>query len=81
MRSLLSSRSRSLAAELRSKIIMPCRRALRSVLERGALPDGVDLELAVDLAFGAMWYRLLNRHAEVNDDLAEEIAGLLARIR
>ncbi|WP_327588807.1 hypothetical protein OHA25_18525 [Nonomuraea sp. NBC_00507] len=25
--------------------------------------------------------RLLNRHAEVNDDLAEEIAGLVARIR
>ncbi|WP_170222908.1 hypothetical protein [Nonomuraea turkmeniaca] len=33
-----------------------------------------------DLVFDAMWYRLLNRHAEVNDDLAEEIAGLLARI-
>jgi hypothetical protein len=40
-----------------------------------------DLELAVDLIFGAMWYRLLNRHAEVNEELAEEIAGLFARIR
>ncbi|MGI5286920.1 TetR/AcrR family transcriptional regulator [Nonomuraea polychroma] len=70
-----------LAAELRSKIIMPRRRALRSVLERGALPAGVDPELAVDLIYGAMWYRLLNRHADVNGELAEEIAGLLARIR
>jgi AcrR family transcriptional regulator len=70
-----------LAAELRAKIIGPRRAALRSVLERGALPDDVDLELAVDLIFGAMWYRLLNRHAEVNEELAEEIAGLLARIR
>jgi hypothetical protein len=25
--------------------------------------------------------RLLNRHAEVNEEVAEEIAGLLARIR
>ncbi|WP_188192558.1 TetR/AcrR family transcriptional regulator [Nonomuraea sp. SYSU D8015] len=70
-----------LAAELRSKIIGPRRRALRAVLERGALPADVDLELAVDLVFGAMWYRLLNRHAEVNDALAEDIAGLLGRIR
>ncbi|WP_433434399.1 TetR/AcrR family transcriptional regulator [Nonomuraea sp. CA-141351] len=70
-----------LAAELRAKIIAPRRAALRSVLERGAVPDDVGLDLAVDLVFGVMWYRLLNRHAEVNSELAEEIAGLLARIR
>ncbi|MEV1167132.1 TetR/AcrR family transcriptional regulator [Nonomuraea sp. NPDC049784] len=70
-----------LAGELRAKIIAPRRAALRSVLERGAVPDDVDLDLAVDLVFGVMWYRLLNRHAEVNSELAEEIAGLLARIR
>lgn len=70
-----------LAADLRAGIIGPRRAALRSVLERGALPPDVDLELAVDLVFGVMWYRLLNRHAEVNEELAEEIAGLLARIR
>lgn len=69
-----------LAAELRAKIINPRRAALRAVLARGAVPDDVDVELAVDLVFGAMWYRLLNRHAEVNQELAEEIAGLLARI-
>ena len=48
---------------------------------RGALPADVDPEPAVGLVFGAMWYRLLDRHAEVNAELAEEIAGLLARIR
>ncbi|MER5998995.1 TetR/AcrR family transcriptional regulator [Nonomuraea angiospora] len=69
-----------LATELRAKLIDPRRAALRAVLARGAVPDDVDLELAVDLVFGAMWYRLLNRHAEVNQELAEEIAGLLARI-
>ncbi|MCK2213129.1 TetR/AcrR family transcriptional regulator [Actinomadura sp. ATCC 31491] len=71
----------ALAAELREKIIGPRRDALRAVLARGALPPDVDLELAVDVVFGVMWYRLLNRHAEVNVDLAEEIAGLLGRIR
>ncbi|MEV0229974.1 TetR/AcrR family transcriptional regulator [Nonomuraea sp. NPDC050786] len=71
----------ALAAELRAKLIEPRRTALRSVLAHGAVPEDVDLELAVDLVFGAMWYRLLNRHAEVNAELAEEIAGLLARIR
>jgi AcrR family transcriptional regulator len=70
-----------LADELRAKIIGPRRAALRAVLERGALPEGVDPELVVDLIFGVMWYRLLNRHAEVNEELAEEIDALLARIR
>jgi AcrR family transcriptional regulator len=68
------------AAELRAHLIGPRRQALRSVLERGVLPDDVDVELAVDLIFGAMWYRLLNRHADVDERLAEEIAALLARI-
>jgi AcrR family transcriptional regulator len=69
-----------LAADLRAKIIGPRRAVLRSVLARGAVPADLDLELAVDLVYGAMWYRLLNRHAEVNEELAEEITGLLARI-
>ncbi|MFB4270221.1 TetR/AcrR family transcriptional regulator C-terminal ligand-binding domain-containing protein [Nonomuraea sp. GTA35] len=57
------------------------RAALRAVLARGALPADVYLELAVDLLLGATRYRLLNRHAEVNENLAEEMAALLARIR
>lgn len=69
-----------LAADVRERLVGPRRTALRAVLARGAVPPDVDLELAVDLVFGAMWYRLLNRHAEVNEMLAEGIAGLLARI-
>ncbi|MEV0998319.1 TetR/AcrR family transcriptional regulator C-terminal ligand-binding domain-containing protein [Nonomuraea sp. NPDC050202] len=57
------------------------RAALHAVLAGGALPADVYLELAVDLLLGAMRYRLLNRHAEVNENLAEEMAALLARIR
>ncbi|MER6946314.1 TetR/AcrR family transcriptional regulator [Nonomuraea sp. NPDC000554] len=69
------------AAELRARLIGPRRQALRTVLARGALPADLDLDLAVDVVFGAMWYRLLNRHAEVDEKLAREIAGLLGRIR
>ncbi|MGW0804256.1 TetR/AcrR family transcriptional regulator [Nonomuraea sp. NPDC002799] len=69
-----------LAAALRAKIIEPRRSSLRAVLARGAVPADVDLELAADLIFGVMWYRLLNRHAEVNAELAEDITALLARI-
>ncbi|MEU0569428.1 hypothetical protein ABZ297_29190 [Nonomuraea sp. NPDC005983] len=46
-----------------------------------ALPADLDLALAVDVFFGVMWYRLLNRHAEADDELSGEIAGLLGRIR
>jgi AcrR family transcriptional regulator len=68
------------AADLRAKLIDPRRRALRTVLERGALPAGVDPELAVDVVFGVMWYRLLNRHAEVDEALARDITDLICRI-
>ncbi|WP_336208035.1 TetR/AcrR family transcriptional regulator [Nonomuraea sp. LPB2021202275-12-8] len=69
----------ALAAELDARLLSPRRRALRGVLERGA-PD-VDPELAVDVAFGVMCYRLLNRHAEVDAALAEDVAALIVPIR
>lgn len=68
------------AARLQAELIEPRRRILRTVLERGALPAGVDPGLAVDVVFGVMWYRLLNRHAPVSTALADEICALLARI-
>ena len=42
--------------------------------------DGaVSLDLAVDIAFGVMWYRLLSGHAPVDGALAAEIAAALGR--
>lgn len=60
------------------------RAALRTVLDdgraRGEIATGVDLDLLVDLVFGAIWYRLLSRHAPLNrrfaDRLAEAIVAL-----
>ncbi|MEU5864287.1 TetR/AcrR family transcriptional regulator [Nonomuraea sp. NPDC047529] len=55
------------------------RQALRAVLVRTLSAD-VDLELAVDMVFGAMWYRLMNRHAPVDESLADEVTTMLARL-
>ncbi|WP_043626935.1 TetR/AcrR family transcriptional regulator [Nonomuraea candida] len=55
------------------------RRALRAVLARTLSAD-VDLELAVDMVFGAMWYRLMNRHAPVDESLADDVTAMLARL-
>ncbi|GAA4567692.1 TetR/AcrR family transcriptional regulator [Planotetraspora kaengkrachanensis] len=68
-----------LAERLRTLLIGPRRAALRKVLE-GALSSHADLDLTVDMIFGAMWYRLLNRHAPVDAALAEEITDLVRRI-
>ena len=61
------------------------RAALRSVfqqaVERGELGPDRDLELLVDIVFGAMWYRLLTGHAALDqafaDELTEMIVGLV----
>ncbi|GII27681.1 TetR/AcrR family transcriptional regulator [Planotetraspora mira] len=66
-----------LAERLRTRLIGPRRAALREVLERDSAPSHADLDLIVDMIFGAMWYRLLNRHAPVDALLAEEITVLV----
>ncbi|WP_269856613.1 TetR/AcrR family transcriptional regulator [Streptomyces sp. RPT161] len=74
-----------LSARLQGTVIGPRRAALRDVLargvERGELSDGeVPLDLAVDLAFGTMWYRLISHHAPVDDDLAAQLSRTLWRL-
>ncbi|MBP2706634.1 TetR/AcrR family transcriptional regulator [Microbispora sp. RL4-1S] len=70
-----------LATRLRAGLIGPRREALQEMLERGGgVPAGVDPGTLVDMIFGAMWYRLLNRHAPVDAALAGEITRLVARI-
>jgi len=57
------------------------RDALRSLLERagrrGELPAGADLDLAVDQAYGVLWYRLLVGHAPLDRRAAEQLARAL----
>ena len=74
-----------LSARLQGTVIGPRRQALREILargvERGDLSDAeVPLDLAVDFAFGTMWYRLLSRHAPVDADLASQLTTALRKM-
>lgn len=51
---------------------------LRRGIDRGELPDGADVDLLCDVGFGVLWYRLLMGHADVTDELAEGVAGVIA---
>ncbi|GAA3243541.1 TetR/AcrR family transcriptional regulator [Actinocorallia longicatena] len=68
-----------LGERVRRELIQPRRGELRPLLDR-VLPPEVDRELAVDLVFGAMWYRLLNRHAPVDGAFAREVAAAVLRM-
>ncbi len=75
----------SLSARLQATVIGPRRAALRDILARGVArgelsEDAVSLDLAVDFAFGTMWYRLLSHHAPVDQALATEITTALRRL-
>lgn len=67
------------AAAYREGFIAHRRAALLAVLRRGAaaggLGAGADLELLADLAYGAMWYRLLLEHGSLSDAAAGDIAA------
>ena len=70
-------------AESMRKIFIASRRsALRDILakgvDRGELASDVDIELTIDLIYGPMWYRLLNKHAPLNQKFAKEISEMIA---
>jgi AcrR family transcriptional regulator len=73
-----------LSDKLQSRVIGPRRAGLREVLgrgvERGQLVANVSLDLVVDFAFGIMWYRLLSRHAPVDEVLAVEVTEAIVRL-
>ena len=65
------------AALLRAGFIDRRRAALQQLLtrgvERGELAADTDFELVTDLLYGAMWYRLLNRHGSLDHTFAEAL--------
>ncbi|MET9287134.1 TetR/AcrR family transcriptional regulator [Nocardia beijingensis] len=80
-----AQRDPALSERLQSTVIGPRRAALRTLLRRGVdsgeFAGAVPLDLVVDFAFGAMWYRLLSRHAPVDGALAREVtAGIAAML-
>ncbi len=65
------------AAEYRRRLVEPRRdqaRALfRRAIERGEIPAGANIEVAVDLVYGPLWHRLLHGHAPLNDRFVQDV--------
>jgi AcrR family transcriptional regulator len=64
---------------LREVLIAKRRAALHQVLERGRVrgelsPDA-DLDVMIDLLFGALWYRLLVQHAKLDSRFARQLVA------
>lgn len=68
--------------ELMREVLIARRRdSLRQLLERGSargeLVPGTDLELLIDLLFGALWHRLLLCHAPLDEAFAQQVVGVV----
>jgi AcrR family transcriptional regulator len=69
------------AITFREQFINNCRDTIRAVLqqgiEQGELRANLDLDLVVDAIYSPVWYRLLLKHAPLNEAFAEAIVDLL----
>ena len=69
------------AQEFRQGFIAQRRRKLAALLEQGvgmgALAPSLDLDLLMDLVYGPMWYRLLNRHAPLDEGFAHALVDFI----
>jgi AcrR family transcriptional regulator len=67
-----------LAEALRSRWLSVRRAEAREILElgieRGELRDDIDLEVAVDVLYGPIYYRMLVGHATLEGDFADALA-------
>ena len=77
------ARNRKLARAVRDGFLTGRRAALRRVLERGVergdLRPDLDVELALDVLGGPLFYRLLVTGGPIDDRLAEGVADLILR--
>jgi AcrR family transcriptional regulator len=68
-----------LAEALRSRWLSVRRTEAREILElgieRGELREDLDLEVAVDVLYGPIYYRMLVGHAPLDDDFADALAN------
>jgi AcrR family transcriptional regulator len=65
------------AAEYHKRVVEPrrdqARTILRRAIERGELPAGTNVEVAVDLIYGPLWHRLLHGHAPLTDRFVQDV--------
>jgi AcrR family transcriptional regulator len=71
------------ADAFRDRFLAGRRAALRTMLDRavsrGEISAEADLGLLQDVVYGVLWYRLLFRHAPLDDRAARDIASLIVR--
>ena len=64
----------------RSQFVEPRRDAMRAVFaraaQRGEVPEDLDVEVALDLIYGAVYHRLLHGHAELTGRFAGDVVEL-----
>ena len=70
--------------KLQTELLARRRALVRATLERGQrsgqLGHGADLALVTDMVWGTMWYRILSRHAPVDEALADELTEAVLRL-
>lgn len=72
-----------LAKAFRNRVILSSRDAGRTLLEQameeGALQPDIQIETALDLIYGPIFYRLLTGHAPLDEAFAADLVGLALR--
>ena len=70
--------------QLQTELLAKRRATVRELLERaqrdGLVGKGADLDLVTDMVWGTMWYRVLSRHAPVDEALADEVTEAVLRL-
>jgi AcrR family transcriptional regulator len=71
-----------LAVAWRERFVNRIRRERRPIIERaiarGEIPAGSDPELIMDLLYGPLYHRYLNRHLPLDDSFARGVARMVA---
>jgi AcrR family transcriptional regulator len=69
------------ADAFRERFIARRRKALTDLIvrgiRRGEMEPGTDAEFMADMIYGPMWYRLLNRHAPIDDNFADQLSAFV----
>lgn len=79
-----ATNDRDFAVRFQRELLAPRRALVRDLLlagqRRGQIGADYDVDLAVDIVFGVMWYRALSGHAPVDATLADRLTDTLERL-
>ncbi|MGH3263557.1 MAG: TetR/AcrR family transcriptional regulator [Trebonia sp.] len=71
------------AAEYRQRVVEPRRdqgrEIFRRAIDRGEIPAGTNIEVALDLVYGPLYHRLLHGHAPLTDKFVRDVIDIVIR--